>query len=66
MMAEALEAAIRNKEAEIERLEGDLGEEGTFSDRETVDRVGSAYVRARQELEDLYVEWEVVTMELEE
>ena len=66
MMAEALEAAIRNKEAEIARLEGDLGEEGTFSDHETVSRVGNAYVRARQELEDLYVEWEVVTMELEE
>ncbi len=66
MMAEALEAAIRKKEEEIARLEGDLGEEGTFSDREVVDRIGSAYVRARQELEDLYVEWEVVTMELEE
>ncbi len=66
MMAEALEAAIRNKEAEIARLEGDLGEEGTFSDHETVSRVGNAYVLARQELEDLYVEWEVVTMELEE
>ena len=66
MMAEALEAAIRKKEAEIARLEGDLGEEGTFSDHETVARVGSAYVRARQELEDLYVEWEVVAMELEE
>ena len=66
MMAEALEAAIRNKEAEIARLEGDLGNEGTFSDHETVSRVGNAYVRARQELEDLYVEWEVVTMELEE
>ena len=66
MMAEALEAAIRKKEAEIARLEGDLGEEGTFSDHETVARVGSAYVRARQELEDLYVEWEVVAMELED
>lgn len=66
MMAEALEAAIRKKEEEISRLEVDLGEEGTFSDRESVDRVGSAYVRARQELEDLYVEWEVVTMELED
>ncbi len=66
MMAEALEAAIRKKEAEIARLEGDLGEEGTFSDHETVSRVGSAYVRARQELEELYVEWEVVTMELED
>ena len=66
MMTEALEAAIRKKEAEIARLEGDLGEEGTFSDREQVERVGSAYVRAQQELEDLYVEWEVVTMELED
>jgi len=66
MMAEALEAAIRKKEEEIARLEGDLGEEGTFSDHETVARVGSAYVRARQELEDLYVEWEVVAMELED
>ncbi len=66
MMAEALEAAIRKKEAEIARLEGDLGEEGTFSDREQVERVGSAYMRARQELEDLYLEWEVVAMELED
>ena len=66
MMADALESAIRKKEEEIARLEGDLGEEGTFSDHETVARVGNAYVRARQELEDLYVEWEVVTMELEE
>ena len=66
MMADALEAAIRKKEAEIARLEGDLGEEGTFTDHETVARVGNAYVRARRELEDLYVEWEVVTMELEE
>ena len=66
MMAEALEAAIRKKEAEIARLEGDLGKEGTFSDREQVERVGSAYTRARQELEDLYLEWEVVAMELED
>ncbi|MYG84262.1 MAG: hypothetical protein F4192_03130, partial [Gemmatimonadetes bacterium] len=66
MMAEALEEAIRKKEAEIARLEGDLGEEGTFSDREQVERVGSAYARARQELENLYLEWEVVAMELED
>ena len=66
MMAEALEAAIRKKEEEIARLEGDLGEEGTFSDREQVERVGSAYARARQELENLYLEWEVVAMELED
>ena len=66
LMAEALETAIRKKEAEIARLEGDLGEEGTFSDRAQVERVGGAYVRARQELEDLYLEWEVVAMELED
>ncbi len=66
VMAEALEAAIRKKEAEIARLEGDLGNEGTFSDREMVARIGNAYVRAQEELEHLYLEWEVVAMELED
>ena len=65
-VAEVLETAIREKEAEIARLEGDLNEEGTFSDRDKVSEVGSAYMQARQELEDLYVEWEVAAMELEE
>ncbi len=65
-IAEALETAIREKEAEVARLEGDLNEEGTFSDREKVSEVGNAYNQARKELEDLYTEWEVAAMELED
>ena len=65
-VAETLETAIRAKEAEVTRLEGDLNKEGTFSDRDRVSEVGNAYMQARQELEDLYVEWEVAAMELED
>ncbi len=65
-VAETLETAIREKEAEVARLEGDLNEEGTFSDRDRVSEVGNAYIQARQELEELYVEWEVAAMELED
>ncbi len=65
-VAETLETAIREKEAEIARLEGDLNEENTLSDHEKVAEVGNAYVQARTELEELYVEWEVAIMELEE
>ena len=57
---------IRDKEVEIANLEVELNEESTFADRDKVAKVGNAYVHARQELEDLYIEWEVATMELEE
>lgn len=65
-LAETLELAIRDKEVEIAKLEGELNNEITFADRDKMAKVGNAYVRARQELEDLYIEWETATMELEE
>ena len=65
-LAETLELAIQDKEVEIAKLEGELNEEFTFADRDKMAKFGNAYVRARQELEDLYIEWETATMGLEE
>lgn len=64
--AETLEGAIQGKEAEIARIEQDLNDERVFTDPVKVAETGQAYTRAKEELEKLYREWELVSMELEQ
>lgn len=63
--AENIEAAIQSKEAEIAQLELDLNDERIFTDQTKVIEIGHAYSKAKKELEALYVDWEVISMEIE-
>ncbi|MBM3265142.1 MAG: ABC-F family ATP-binding cassette domain-containing protein [candidate division Zixibacteria bacterium] len=63
--AETLETAIQTKEAEIAQIEQDLNDERVFTDPVKVAEAGKAYTEAKEALEQLYREWEVVSMELE-
>lgn len=64
--AQALEASIHAKEAEIVRLEAALNEEAIFTDPIKVAETGKAYNQAKAELEQLYRDWEVISMTLEQ
>jgi ATPase subunit of ABC transporter with duplicated ATPase domains len=63
--AEMIETAIHNKEAELAQLELDLNDERIFTDQTKIIDIGNAYSKVKKELEALYMDWEVVTMEIE-
>ena len=60
-----IETAIHNKEAELAQLELDLNDERIFTDQTKIIDIGNAYSKVKKELEALYMDWEVVTMEIE-
>jgi ATP-binding cassette subfamily F protein 3 len=63
--AEMIETAIHNKEAELAQLELDLNDERIFTDQTKIIDIGNAYSKVKKDLEALYMDWEVVTMEIE-
>ena len=60
-----IEAEILDKEAEITQLERDLNDERIFTDQTKVVEIGNAHSQAKKELEALYMEWEVASMDIE-
>ena len=60
-----IETAIHNKEAELAQFELDLNDERIFTDQTKIIDIGNAYSKVKKELEALYKDWEVVTMEIE-
>ena len=63
--AEMIETAIHNKEAELAQFELDLNDERIFTDQTKIIDIGNAYSKVKKDLEALYMDWEVVTMEIE-
>ena len=63
--AEMIETAIHNKEAELAQFELDLNDERIFTDQTKIIDIGNAYSKVKKELETLYMDWEVVTKEIE-
>lgn len=60
-----IETAIHNKEAELAQFELDLNDERIFTDQTKIIDIGNAYSKVKKELETLYMDWEVVTKEIE-
>ena len=58
--AERLEADIEAAEAELQRLEDELGDPGAWNDPRTAQKSTRRHADAKRRLEELYAQWETV------